>query len=151
VRSTAISESHLFLPFQPHHVPGQPPNEPDQTRLILTLALSFHPSEMRHKYSPHAHSTLQLSNDSSDIRSNGSPLFITRINSASDWHWHWVCFSLMPRYGSHLRFLRDSSNSSRMVYAHGTHSFKWGAELRFIAIARFLINPQRLLPFEGPA
>jgi len=52
--------------------------------------------------------------------------------------------SIFGSYGNVFQFKQD------MVYAHGTHSFKWGAELRFNRDSTiFGLNPNGLYTFGG--
>src|SRR5713226_7126104 len=147
-----ISEkATLFLRFSRNQVTG-PTTNPDQTVLNPDFGVKFfdHQRNAAIKYSrtptPHFSYLMTLGY----IRS--TPLFITSnqtqpaigfgdglfqgFNSADG--------SIFGSYGNVFQFKQD------MVYAHGTHSFKWGAELRFNRDSTiFGLNPNGLYTFGG--
>ena len=147
-----ISEkATLFLRFSRNQVTG-PTTNPDQTALNPDFGVKFfdHQRNAAIKYSrtptPHFSYLITLGY----IRS--TPLFITSnqtqpaigfgdglfqgFNSADG--------SIFGSYGNVFQFKQD------MVYARGTHSFKWGAELRFNRDSTiFGLNPNGLYTFGG--
>jgi hypothetical protein len=147
-----ISErATLFLRFSRNQVTG-PTTNPDQTALNPDFGVKFfdHQRNAAIKYSrtPTPHFSYQIT--LGYIRS--TPLFITSnqtqpaigfgdglfqgFNSADG--------SIFGSYGNVFQFKQD------MVYAHGTHSFKWGAELRFNRDSTiFGLNPDGLYTFGG--
>jgi hypothetical protein len=147
-----ISErATLFLRFSRNQVTG-PTTNPDQTALNPDFGVKFfdHQRNAAIKYSrtPTPHFSYQIT--LGYIRS--TPLFITSnqtqpaigfgdglfqgFNSADG--------SIFGSYGNVFQFKQD------MVYAHGTHSFKWGAELRFNRDSTiFGLNPNGLYTFGG--
>ena len=147
-----ISEkATLFLRFSRNQVTG-PTTNPDQTALNPDFGVKFfdHQRNAAIKYSrtPTPHFSYQMT--LGYIRS--TPLFITSnqtqpaigfgdglfqgFNSADG--------SIFGSYGNVFQFKED------MVYAHGTHSFKWGAELRFNRDSTiFGLNPNGLYTFGG--
>src|SRR6266478_3828074 len=147
-----ISEkATLFLRFSRNQVTG-PTTNPDQTALNPDFGVKFfdHQRNAAIKYSrtPTPHFSYQMT--LGYIRS--TPLFITSnqtqpaigfgdglfqgFNSADA--------SIFGSYGNVFQFKED------MVYAHGTHSFKWGAELRFNRDSTiFGLNPNGLYTFGG--
>src|SRR5712664_679984 len=147
-----ISEkATLFLRFSRNQVTG-PTTNPDQTVLNPDFGVKFfdHQRNAAIKYSrtPTPHFSYQMT--LGYIRS--TPLFITSnqtqpaigfgdglfqgFNSADG--------SIFGSYGNVFQFKQD------MVYAHGTHSFKWGAELRFNRDSTiFGLNPNGLYTFGG--
>ncbi len=147
-----ISEkAKLFLRFSRNQVTG-PTTNPDQTALNPDFGVKFfdHQRNAAIKYSrtPTPHFSYQMT--LGYIRS--TPLFITSnqtqpaigfgdglfqgFNSADA--------SIFGSYGNVFQFKED------MVYAHGTHSFKWGAELRFNRDSTiFGLNPNGLYTFGG--
>src|SRR6266852_9376777 len=147
-----ISEkATLFLRFSRNQVTG-PTTNPDQTALNPDFGVKFfdHQRNAAIKYSrtPTPHFSYQMT--LGYIRS--TPLFITSnqtqpaigfgdglfqgFNSADG--------SIFGSYGNVIQFKQD------MVYAHGTHAFKWGAELRFNRDSTiFGLNPNGLYTFGG--
>src|SRR5712692_1362677 len=147
-----ISEkATLFLRFSRNQVTG-PTTNPDQTVLNPDFGVKFfdHQRNAAIKYSrtPTPHFSYQMT--LGYIRS--TPLFITSnqtqpaigfgdglfqgFNSADG--------SIFGSYGNVIQFKQD------MVYAHGTHAFKWGAELRFNRDSTiFGLNPNGLYTFGG--
>src|SRR5229473_82844 len=147
-----ISEkATLFLRFNRNQVTG-PTTNPDQTALNPDFGVKFfdHQRNAAIKYSrtPTPHFSYQMT--LGYIRS--TPLFITSnqtqpaigfgdglfqgFNSADG--------SIFGSYGNVIQFKQD------MVYAHGTHAFKWGAELRFNRDSTiFGLNPNGLYTFGG--
>jgi hypothetical protein len=147
-----ISEkATLFLRFSRNQVTG-PTTNPDQTALNPDFGVKFfdHQRNVAIKYSrtPTPHFSYQVT--LGYIRS--TPLFITSnqtqpaigfgdglfqgFNSADG--------SIFGSYGNVFQFKQD------MVYAHGTHAFKWGAELRFNRDSTiFGLNPNGLYTFGG--
>src|SRR5467141_858338 len=147
-----ISEkATLFLRFSRNQVTG-PTTNPDQTVLNPDFGVKFfdHQRNAAIKYSrtPIPHFSYQMT--LGYIRS--TPLFSTSnqtqpaigfcdglfpgFNSADG--------SIFGSYGNVFQFKED------MVYAHGTHSFKWGAELRFNRDSTiFGLNPNGLYTFGG--
>src|SRR5712664_2107160 len=147
-----ISEkATLCCVFSRNKVTG-PTTNPDQTVLNPDFGVKFfdHQRNAAIKYSrtPIPHFSYQMT--LGYIRS--TPLFITSnqtqpaigfgdglfqgFNSADG--------SIFGSYGNVFQFKQD------MVYAHGTHSFKWGAELRFNRDSTiFGLNPNGLYTFGG--
>lgn len=125
-------KSTLFLRFSRNQVTG-PTTNPDQTAIDPDFGVKFldHQRSAAIKYTraPTPHFNYQIT--LGYIRS--TPLFITSnqtqpaiafgdglfqgFNSADG--------SIFGSYGNVYQFKDD------MTYAHGSHSFKWGAELRF--------------------
>src|SRR5216684_4528613 len=147
-----ISEkATLFLRFNRNQVTG-PTTNPDQTALNPDFGVKFfdHQLNAAIKYSrtPTPHFSYQMTL----VYIRSTPLFITSnqtqpaigfgdglfqgFNSADG--------SIFGSYGNVFQFKQD------MVYAHGTHSFKWGAELRFNRDSTiFGLNPNGLYTFGG--
>src|SRR6267154_2396074 len=147
-----ISEkATLFLRFSRNQVTG-PTTNPDQTALNPDFGVKFfdHQRNAAIKYSrtPTPHFSYQMT--LGYIRS--TPLFITSnqtqpaigfgdglfqgFNSADG--------SIFGSYGNVFQFKQD------MAYTRGTHSFKWGAELRFNRDSTiFGLNPNGLYTFGG--
>ena len=149
-----ISEkATLFLRVSRNQVTG-PTTNPDQTALDPDFGVKFfdHQRNAAIKYfrTPTPHFSYQIT--LGYIRS--TPLFITSnqtqpaigfgdglfqsFNSADG--------SIFGSYGNVFQFKQD------MVYTHGAHSFKWGAELRFNRDTTiFGTNPNGLYTFGGGA
>src|SRR6266852_6028743 len=147
-----ISEkATLFLRFSRNQVTG-PTTNPDQTALNPDFGVKFfdHQRNAAIKYwcTPTPHFSYQIT--LGYIRS--TPLFITSnqtqpaigfgdglfqgFNSADG--------SIFGSYGNVFQFKQD------MAYMRGTHSLKWGAELRFIRDSTiFGLNPNGLYTFGG--
>jgi len=147
-----ISEkATLFLRFSRNQVTG-PTTNPDQTALSPDFGVKFfdHQRNAAIKYSRAPTPNFSYQVTLGYIRS--TPLFITSnqtqpaiafgdglfegFNSADG--------SIFGSYGNVFQFKQD------MVYTRGTHSLKWGAELRFNRDTTiFGLNPNGLYTFGG--
>src|SRR5216684_340228 len=141
----------LFLRFSRNQVTG-PITNPDQTAIDPDFGVKFfdHQRNAAVKYSRTLTPHFSYQTTLGYIRS--TPLFITSnhnqpaiafgdglfqgFNSADG--------SIFGSYGNVYQFKHD------MVYTHGAHSFKWGAELRFNRDSTiFGTNPNGLYTFGG--
>src|ERR1700674_173896 len=144
-------KSTLFLRASRNRVPG-PTTNPDQTAIDPDFGVKFYDHQrnfaVRYSRTPTPHFSFQTA--LGFIRS--TPLFITSnetqpavafgdglfqgFNSADG--------SIFGSYGNVYQFKLD------MAYTRGSHSFKWGAELRFNRdITIFGMNPNGLYTFGG--
>ncbi len=144
----------LFLRVSRNQVTG-PTTNPDQTTMDPNFGVKFfdHQRNAAVKYSraPTPHFSYQTT--LGYIRS--TPLFITSNHTQPAIAFGDGLFqgfntadgSAFGSYGNVYQFKHD------MVYAHGSHSFKWGAELRFNRDSTiFGLNPNGLYSFgEGTA
>src|SRR3989440_5929553 len=143
----------LFLRASRNQVSG-PTTNPDQTALNPDFGVTFldHQPSAAIKYSRTSSPQFSYQTTLGYIRS--TPLFLTSnqthpaiafgdglfqgFNSADG--------SVFGSYGNVYQFKQD------MVYGHGSHSFKWGVELRFNRDTTiFGTNPNGLYTFGGGA
>src|SRR5712664_1786746 len=147
-----ISEkATLFLRFSRNQVTG-PTTNPDQTVLNPDFGVKFfdHQRNAGIKYSrtPTPHFSYQMT--LGYIRS--TPLFITSNQTQpaigfGDGLFQGFNSADGSIFGAHRNVFQYKED---MVYAHGTHSFKWGAELRFNRDSTiFGLNPNGLYTFGG--
>jgi hypothetical protein len=141
----------LFLRVSRNQVSG-PTTNPDQTAIDPDFGVKFldHQRNAAVKYSraPTAHFSHQTT--LGYVRS--TPLFLTSNQSQAAIAFGDGLFqgfnsadgSIFGSYGNVYQFKED------MVYAHGSHSFKWGGELRFNRDTTiFGTNPNGLYTFGG--
>jgi len=141
----------LFLRFSRNQVTG-PTTNPDQTAIDPDFAVKFfdHQRNAAVKYSrtPTPHFSYQTT--LGYIRS--TPVFITSNHTQPAMAFGDGLFqgfnsadgSIFGSYGNVYQFKHD------LVYRRGSHSFKWGAELRFNRDSTiFGMNPNGLYTFGG--
>ena len=144
-------KANLFLRASRNQVSG-PTTNPDQTAIDPSFGVNFldHQRSAAARYSRTLTPNFSFQTTLAYIRS--TPLFLTSnqtqpaiafgdglfagFNSADG--------SIFGSYGNVTQFKHD------MNYTHGTHSFKWGAELRFNRDSTiFGLNPNGLYTFGG--
>jgi len=144
-------KANLFLRVSRNQVSG-PTTNPDQTAIDPSFGVNFldHQRSAAARYSLTVTPNLSFQTAFAFIRS--TPLFLTSnqtqpaiafgdglfagFNSADG--------SIFGSYGNVYQFKHD------MIYTHGTHSFKWGAELRFNRDSTiFGLNPNGQYTFGG--
>jgi hypothetical protein len=144
-------KANLFLRVSRNQVSG-PTTNPDQTAIDPDFGVKFldHQRSAAAKYSRTLTPNFSFQTTLAYIRS--TPLFLTSnetqpaiafgdglfegFNSADG--------SIFGSYGNVYQFKHD------MIYTHGAHSFKWGAELRFNRDSTiFGLNPNGLYTFAG--
>ena len=144
-------KASLFLRFSRNQVSG-PTTNPDQTAIDPDFGVKFfdHQRNAAVKYSrtPTPHFSYQTT--LAHIRS--TPVFITSNHTQPAMAFGDGLFqgfnsadgSIFGSYGNVYQFKHD------LVYRRGSHSFKWGAELRFNRDSTiFGMNPNGLYTFGG--